>query len=229
MRLVKGIALASALAVSVLAVQTQAQDADRKVAGGGITGAGWKGKVDITSAAKGMTINDSKFTAKGSEIELVVGPPAIYWNPAHVGKGDYTVKATFKDMKSEAGHPHPVGVFIGGSNLETDQQQYLYCVAYTDGSFLVRQFNGPAVATVMRKTPNPAVKGPDASGLSTNEVAWSVKGGKAECLINGTSVASFDASTVVGQGGKLNPVEGIYGLRVAHNMRAVVTGFGISK
>lgn len=228
MRFVKGVVFASALAIAVPAVQMFAQDADRKVAGGGITAAGWKGKVDADSGKKGMTTNDSKFAMKGSDIELVIGPPAIYWNPQHVAKGDYTVKATFKDMKSEAGHAHPVGLFIGGSNLETDQQQYLYCVAYTDGSFLIRQFNGLTVATVVRKAPNAAVKGPGADGLSTNEVAWSVKGGKADCLINGTSVASLDQNTVV-TGGKLNPVEGIYGLRVAHNMRALVSGFGMGK
>ena len=62
MRLVKGVVFASALAISVSAVtvlaqgagagQAKQEDADRKVAGGGITVAGWTGKVDIPSAAK---------------------------------------------------------------------------------------------------------------------------------------------------------------------------------
>lgn len=211
-------AIAAALVMPVL----HAQDADKKVAGGGITAPGWKGKVDAGSAKTGMTINDSKFVQKGTDIQVQTGPAATYWNPAHTAKGDYTVKATFKDMKSDAGHAHPVGVFIGGSGLDTDAPSFTYCVAYTDGSFLVRQFKGAApVATVMRKTPNDVVKKPGADGLTTNEVGWTVKGGKAECVINGTSVASFDAAAV--------PADGTYGLRIAHNMSAVVSGFGMSK
>jgi len=202
----------------------QEDEKDRKVAGGGITVAGWKGKVDAASAGKGATINDSKFGGTAANLQLVVGPASIYWNPANVAKGDYTVKATFKDVKSDAGHPHSAGLFIGGTNLDADTQSYLYCVAYTNGTAMVRQFAGSTSAiTLLKQQPNAAVKADTGSG-ATNDIAWVVKGGKADCQINGTSVASYDLATA-----KVPSFDGIYGIRVTHNMNLSVAGFGLAK
>ena len=55
-----------------------------------------------------------------------------------------------------------------------------------------------------------------------------MKGGKVECAINGTVVASYDKSEVVATG-KLKSTDGVYGLRFAHNTEVQVTGFGMTK
>jgi hypothetical protein len=230
MRLVKGVVFASALAISVPAVHLlaqgaagaqgkQAEDKDRAVAGGGITVPGWTGKVDANSAKQGRTINDSKFGQSGGEFQLVVGPAASYWNPKNVATGDYTVKATFKNMKSDAGHPHSAGLFIGGQNLEGETPSYVYCVAYTNGTAMVRGFNAGQVFTAQKQAPNAAVK-QDAP----NDIAWVVKGGKADCQINGTSIGAFDLAAL-----KLPTLDGVYGIRVTHNMNLAVAGFGMGK
>ncbi len=224
MRLVHGLISAVAIAL-VVPAGLSAQDADRKVAGGGVA-PGWKGKVDANNK-QGLTINDSKFTMQGGNLMFVIGPPAIYWNPAHVAKGDFTVKGTFKDVVSEAGHPHSAGVFIGGTNLDTDEQSYTYCVAYTDGSFMIRQFTGLKVATLSRKAPHAAVHQPGPTG-ATNEIGWTVKGGRAECVINGQVVAGYDKGQAVGAV-TFQPTDGVFGIRVTHNMNLTVTGFGLSK
>jgi hypothetical protein len=229
MRLVSGSILALSIPLLVpAAFSAVGQDADRKVAGGGISVPGWQGKIDPGAAKKGLTINDSKFVQDGKDLHLTIGPAAFYWNPANTAKGDYTVKATIKEGKTTADHPHPAGVFIGGNNLDTDKQTLMYCVAYGDGTFLVRQFNGATVNTVAKRQPHAAVhkSGPD--GGVTNEVGWTVKGGRAECIINGTSVAGFDRAEIVGPG-KLDSTDGIYGIRVSHNMHVVVSGLGVSK
>jgi opacity protein-like surface antigen len=229
MRLVHASACALAIALLVPAVRSvQAQDADRKVAGGGITAKGWQGKVDAGPAKKGMSVADSKFDQEGSALHLHVGPAAYYWNPANVAKGDYTVKATFKEGKTTADHPHPYGLFIGGSGLGTEKQKLLYCVAYGDGSYLVRGFDGETVTTATKKTPNAAVNKTGADGSTTQEVAWQVKGTNAECLINGRSVAVFPKADIVGAG-KLDSTDGIYGIRVSHNLDVTVTGLAVSK
>lgn len=228
MRLAHGSAIVLAVVLVGPAVHARQADADRKVAGGGISVPGWEGKVDAAAAKKGATINDSKFVKEGDALHLTVGPAAVYWNPENTASGDYTVKATFKQAKSSAGHPHPAGVFIGGKNLGTDRQTLLYCTAYGDGTFLVRGFNGPAVVQVSKRQPHDAVNKAGADGSVTNEVAWTVKGDRAECMVNGTSVASFDKADIVGEG-KLESTDGVYGLRVSHNMDVVVTGFGTTK
>ena len=227
MRLVHGLVCAVALALVVPTVAAQTQDEkDRAVAGGGIKAAGWMGRVDAASAKQGRTVTDSKFVQQGSDFMLNIGPAAIYWNPKNVAKGDYTVKATIKNLKSNAGHPHSAGIFIGGANLEDEAKATVtYCVAYTHGGALVRQLNGATPTTIFggNRPANilPAVhpEGPDGA---TNEIAWTVKGGVATCSMNGTVIATVEA-------GKMPSTDGIYGIRVTHNVDLTVTGFGMSK
>jgi hypothetical protein len=62
----------------------------------------------------------------------------------------------------------------------------------------------------------------------TQEVALSVKGGKVECSINGTVVASYDKAQLVTDG-KLKSTDGAYGIRFAHNTDVKVTGLTMTK
>lgn len=106
MRVVHGIVCALAVALLVPA-GARAQDADRIVAGGGITAPGWKGEVDPASAKAGRTVADSKFAKDGDTLRLTIGPAAVYWNPANTAKGDFTIKALFSEtgMGVRSGHP----------------------------------------------------------------------------------------------------------------------------
>lgn len=219
MRLIQASAVAVALAVCTVS----AQEADRKVAGGGITVKGWQGKLDPGKQNEGKSINDSKFMEMGGGLHLQVGPAAVYWNPANVAKGDYTVKATFKETKVASDHPHPYGIFIGGTKLDTETPNLLYCVAYGSGEVLVRGFSEGKVITLAKRAPNPAAHKAAADGGVTQEIAWSVKGDKADCSVNGTVVASLNKADIVGPG-KLESTDGIYGIRVSHNLDVLVTG-----
>ena len=207
----------------------QGQDADKKVAGGGITVKGWQGKADPGNR-QNLTINDAKFAPEGKGFRLTTGPAALYWNPSNTGKGDFSVKATFTEAKQTYNHPHPFGVFIGGSALDTDAHNALYCVAYRNGNYIVRGFSGGKRFDIVPKpTPNAAVKtaaGPDAEVVQ--EVGWTVKGDKLECVVNGTAVWSGTKADVTGAG-KLASTDGITGIRVSHNSDAVVTNFAVGK
>ena len=55
-----------------------------------------------------------------------------------------------------------------------------------------------------------------------------MKGNKVSCSINGTEVASYDKSALVGAG-KLKSTDGIYGIRFAHNTDGLVTGLTVTK
>jgi hypothetical protein len=220
-------ALTVATTAALLATALHAQDADRVVADGGIAVPGWTGRIDDAAAKKGLTINSSKFVREGDALHLTIGPAATYWNPANVAKGNYTVRASFKEGKTTADHPHPAGLFIGGSGLGTDQQRYMYCVAYGSGEFLIRRFNGSTVTTLVRRQAHPAVHKTGSDGSVTQEIAWRVRDGRAECLINGQSVAGFDQAEIVGPD-RLESTDGAYGIRVSHNMDVVVTGLGLT-
>src|SRR5262249_13502609 len=156
----------------------------------------------------------------------------LYWNPANKGTGDFTVSATFTEPKymSSNNHPHPYGVFIGGSNLDNnDKLTALYCAAYGRGTFIVRGFGPAAFQVNGRGAANDAVHKATGQGESGEQtIAMSVKGGNVSCSINGTVVGTWPKSEVVGAG-KLTSTDGIVGVRVAHNVDVNVKDFKLTK
>jgi len=216
------------LAASVAAAAVQAQDADRSVAGGGISVAGWKGRVDRRPMSQGKSVSDSKFSATDGGFRLSIGPAAFYWNPANTMSGSYMVKATFKEHKMAAQHPHSYGIFIGGKDLESDTETLMYCIAYGNGTYSVKTFHGAKVTTLVDREASDALHKADANGESTNDIGWMVMGGKASCMINGTTVKTFEKAEVVADD-KLASTDGIYGIRVSHNLELTVTGLSANK
>jgi hypothetical protein len=233
MRLAYGSALALGIVLLIPAgVRAQGQETARAVAGGGITAPGWTGKIDANEEKNGQVLNNSKLAQEGKVLQVTTGPAVTYWNPANKATGNYTVKATFKEAKymNLNDHPHPYGIVIGGNDLGTPEQSYLYCAAYGNGNFIVRGF-GPEPFQVngRRGEANAAVNKAAGPGQPvTQEIAVSVKGDKVECAINGTVVGSYDKATLV-TAGKLKSTDGVYGIRFAHNTEATVTGLTVTK
>ena len=231
MRPLSRCALAVIVMLAVAVPAARGQDTSQKVTGGGISVPGWMGKIDAREASKGLTLNDAKLAQVGDALHVVTGPQIAYWNPAHVGSGDYTVKATFSERQymNLNNHPHPYGIMIAGHDMGTDQQTYLYCAAYGNGTFIVRGFGPAPFAMNGRGEANAAVRRASAKGEPvTQEIAVSVKGDKVECAINGTVVGSYERSALVAAG-KLKSTDGIYGIRFGHNTEATVTGLTMTK
>src|SRR5688572_7048584 len=198
----------------------------REVSAGGIAAAGWSGRIDPKEASAGQKLENAKLEQRGDTLLVTTGPAVVYWNPANTASGNYTVSATFHEplYMNVNDHPHPYGLFIGGNDMGTDQQSYLYCSAYGNGNFIVRGF-GPEAFQMNggRGEANAAVN--KAAGKNqpvTQQIALSVKGDKVECAINGKTVASYDKSALV-TAGKLKSTDGVYGVRFAHNTDGRVT------
>ena len=237
MRLVYGSTFAVALALLLpwgmhaQMQRGQMQDTARKVEHGGIHVPGWQGMVDPTES--GQKVSDAKLEKQGDDLHVVTGPAITYWNPANKPSGDYTVKATFNEPKymNLNDHPHPYGIVIGGNDMGTPQATYLYCSAYGNGRFIVRGF-GPATFAPggnARPQANDAVhKAAGKDQPVTQEIEMSVKGDTVTCSINGTQVASYPKSEVVGAG-KLKSTDGVYGIRFAHNTEGTVSGLTVTK
>ena len=233
MRLVYGLtfALAAALVVPSAIGAQQPQDANRKVAGGGIMIPGWQGQIDETRENTGSKLEDAKLVMEGNVMKVTTGPALIYWNPKNVAAGNYTVKATFNEpqFQNVNTHPHPYGIFIGGNDLGTPNRTLFYCSAYGDGRFIARVF-GPAVTNLnARGEANAAIN--KAAGVGQpvkQDIAVSVTADKVTCSINGTVVGSYDKTAVVGAG-KMKSTDGVYGIRFGHNTDATVTGLTMTK
>jgi hypothetical protein len=232
MSFLRGLTMAAAtfLLVSGLG-HAQGQEASRPAAGGGISVPGWVGAVDAMSKSQGETIQDTKLTKSGNVLQVVTGPAASFWNPANKASGDYTVSATFTEPKymNLNDHPHPYGIFIAGTDLGTENETDLYCEAYGDGRFIVRGFSPEPFQMNGHGETNAAVHKAAGPGQPVEQkIAMSVKGGKVECAINGTVVASYDKGQVV-TAGKLKSTDGIYGIRFAHNTEGSVANLKMTK
>ncbi len=219
------------LACGVTAAQAQ-NETSRAVTAGGIALPGWMGRIDAQEATAGMTLENALLAAADNGMKVTTGPAVTYWNPANTASGDYTVKATFHEPQymSLNSHPHPYGIVIAGNDLGTDQQRYLYCAAYGNGTFIVRGFGPePFQMNGRRSEASPAVHKAAAQGQPvTQEIAVSVRSGTVTCTINGTAVASYDKAALVAAG-KLKSTDGTYGIRFAHNTEAIVTGLTVTK
>ncbi len=228
MRLIYGAPLVVLLCLFAVPSTNAQGDASRAVAGGGISVPQWTGKIDANEERVGRNLNDAKLTKEGDTFRVTTGPAVAYWNPANKASGDYTVKATFTEPKymNLNSHPHPYGIFIGGNDMGSANQSYLYCAAYGNGRFIVRGFGpGPFQMNGFQGEGNAAVH--QAAGVGqpvTQDIALSVKGDRVACSINGKVVAGYSKSALVTEG-KLKSTDGIYGLRFAHNTEVTVTGF----
>jgi len=210
----------------------------RVIPGGGVFVAGWTGKIDAAEAATGQVLTNSKLSQNGTALHVETGPATTYWNPANKAAGTYTVKATFTEPKyKDMPHPHPYGIMIGGNDLGTPQQSYLYCAAYGNGMFIVRGFTAsddPTKDSVFqmnggRGGPNDAVhKAAGAGQPVTQDIAVNVKADSVECAINGTVVATYPKTDIV-TAGRLKSTDGLYGIRFSHNTDATVTGLSLVK
>src|SRR6267378_985365 len=185
---------------------------------------GWKMRVDRSTAASDPDApGDIKFVTMGSGFHATNPKAAVYWNPQNTASGVYTLKGTFKLVKT-GGHSEYFGLIFGGSDLEGPAQSYTYFMVESEGTWLIKSRNGNSTAQIASSgSPSDAVKKADASGVSTNALEVRVLADKVEYVINGKVVSTMPKS------GPAAKTDGIYGMRVNHMLEVQVDGFALSK
>jgi hypothetical protein len=184
---------------------------------------GWKVRGDHSADASDPDAAGAiKFVVSGSGFHATNPMAAVYWNPANTATGNYTLKGTFKLIKS-TGYDEYYGLIFGGNGLEGPMQSYLYFMVTDDGTYLIKRRDGSSTQGVSPKTASPAVKKPDASGTATNALEVRVTADKVAFVINGTVVSTLPKT------GPAAKTDGIYGMRINHQLDVQIDGFGISK
>src|ERR1700730_17930128 len=184
---------------------------------------GWKVRGDHSADASDPDAAGAiKFVVSGTGFHATNPMAAVYWNPANTATGNYTLKGTFKLIKS-SGYDEYYGLIFGGNGLEAAMQSYLYFMVTDDGTYLIKRREGSSTQGVSPKTASPAVKKPDASGTATNDLEVRVKADKVDFVINGTVVTSLPKT------GAAAKTDGIYGMRINHQLDVQIDGFGMSK
>src|SRR5262245_16327081 len=182
---------------------------------------GWKMRVDrSTSASDPDAPGEIKFVTEGSGFKATNPQAAVYWNPANTASGNYTLKGKFMLLKP-SGHVNYYGLVFGGSALEGAQQAYRYFVVAQNGTWLIKKREGDVASNVVARTPNDAVTKPDASGKSVNTLEVRAGTDKIDYVVNGTVVHSEPKGST--------KTDGIYGIRINHQLDVQIDDFGISK
>jgi hypothetical protein len=187
--------------------------------------AGWKARIDGSQSASAPEANPNlKFVTVGKSFHIMGGPGAIFWDPAHTVKGNYSVKATFALMKPSDKVTH-YGLVFGGSDLEGSNPTYVYFTIAQDGAFQIRHRAGDAVHDMDRSL-HIAIRKPDAAGKSTNTLEVQVAPTAVSYLVNGAVV---DATpTRGGTGAYTEKTDGIVGVRIDDQLDVQVDGFEVN-
>lgn len=194
----RSVLVAVAVAALVIPLALQAQQ-------GGVTADGWEVRLDRGSDAAGVL----NFMAMGTGVHANTGGAggAIFWQPSSMGKGTYSISASFTQAEP-SNHPNAYGLFFGGSDLAGAGQQYSYFVIREGGQFLIRKRMGGETPDVVSWTGHDAINELDAQGRATNTLTVEVGSAQVRFLVNGTEVSTQPRSAV--------NTDGVTGLRVNH-------------
>jgi hypothetical protein len=189
---------------------------------GGKTGKipqGWNVRFDHSSA----NMSDVKFTDKNNVLHFNADASgaAIYYKTNMTASGSYSVQGKFNQLERTK-HPEAYGLFIGGNNLQKDNQHYLYFLIRQDGKFLIKNRKGSDTESIVGWTASDAVKAMKTSQPTTNTLKIKRGENAVTFLVNGTKVKQIPVS-------KLHYLDGIAGLRINHHLNVKVSDFHLSK
>ena len=182
----------------------------------------WQVRVDRSeSASDPDNTPDLEFMGMGgSGFHSVGGPAGTFWMAGQTATGDFTLSGTFA-LNEPSSHTNFYGLIFGGSDLEAAGQQYLYFLVAQDGTFLIKRRNGDDTSDVQAAMTHAAVRTPDASGQSSNDLEVRVAGDAISYLVNGTVVHTTPKS------GDTAMADGIVGARINHVLDVTVSDFSL--
>jgi hypothetical protein len=193
-----------------------ASDPDVRPASAAGLPSGYVGRVDRADAQ----LSDARYVVEGNSWEITTGPAHIVYSPATTATGSYNVSATFEQLERPQ-HPEAFGIFIGGRNLQGDDQTYTYFLVRGTGQAFAQRRDGANLTRLVAWAPNEAVPAADESGRQTYRLQVVVHPDSVRFVVN-------DAVALALPKGDL-PTDGIVGLRVNHNLRLRVSPLQIRR
>lgn len=178
----------------------------------------WTMRLDKPSAEN----NGVEFTANDGVLHFISGASgaAIYYKPEMKTSGTFSIVGKF--TQTEKGeHAEAYGLFIGGNNLQQENQQYLYFLMRQDGKYLIKSRTGSNTKSIVGWTKNEAVKPMPTSDPVTNSLKIANNGENISFWVNGTMIKQISAS-------QLQYTKGIVGLRINHHLNVKVTEFNLA-
>lgn len=151
---------------------------------------------------------------------ITTGPASIMYDPTRVARGQYRVRSEIFLFPGE--RREGFGVFVGGENLEAENQSYLYFLIRKDGRFLIKHRAGRETHVLTPWTEHAAIIKHEGGKDNVKNVLEIAAGAdQVDFFVNGERVASLPRS-------QLN-VDGIVGLRVNHGLDVHVSDLSVER
>jgi hypothetical protein len=187
----------------------ESSDPDKNV-GGGALPAGYSTRTDRADAP----ISGARYTVSDNSWDVTTGPAHIIYSPSTTGSGAYTASASFDQLEAPS-HPEAYGIFIGGQNLDNDNQTYTYFLVRGTGDLAIKVREGGSARDVIKWTPSADVPKADGAGKGHYDLSVQVTSDAVKFMVNGKQAASVSKAGL--------PTDGIVGMRINHNLHVKVT------
>lgn len=154
---------------------------------------------------------------------VTTGPAGIYYHPSNTASGEYKVSATLHLFDPGERNREAFGIFLGGENLDNDEQRYLYFLIRNTGEYLIKERLGNETQVVQNWTSNDTINiyTDDLEDSSAqNNLSVSVAGSDILFYINDSEVASVPVGEF--------STKGLYGFRVNHSINLHISDLAYS-
>ncbi len=151
---------------------------------------------------------------------VTTGPRVILYHPAARAEGSFRTSATFH-LFDPGSRNEAFGLFVGGQDLQSAGQEYLYFLVRRSGEFLVKLRDGSDTRVLTDWTPHDAVVpyDEDTEGSVENTLSIRASADALRFLVNGREVEALPRRDL--------PVDGQVGWRVNHRLNLHVADFAV--
>ncbi|MBO6622069.1 MAG: hypothetical protein JJ892_09610 [Balneola sp.] len=143
---------------------------------------------------------------------ITTGPAGIYYHADNKAEGDFTLDSKIYLFDTKGRNREAFGLFIGGQNLKSDDQSYVYFLLRNTGEFLIKKRTGSETSTINGWTKTDAMNmfTEETESSAENDFQVKVVGDEIVFSLNGEVLSSLEK-------GDLN-TDGHYGFRVNHSI-----------
>ena len=177
---------------------------------------GWEWRFDKADAEVSVgsdaEASDIFFVNMTPGWHITTGPAGIYYNTVNKAEGDYTLDSKIYLFDTKGRNREAFGLFIGGQDLKSETQSYVYFLVRNTGEFLIKKRMGDETETIQGWTKSDAINlfTEETESSAENNFQVKVSGDMLTFSMNGEILASIDKEDL--------DTDGIYGFRVNHSI-----------
>lgn len=188
---------------------------------------GWEWRFDKADAEVSVgsdaEASDIFFVNMTPGWHITTGPAGIYYNPVNKAEGDYTLDSKIYLFDTKGRNREAFGLFIGGKNLDSDEQTYIYFLIRNTGEFLIKKRMGAETETIngWAKATSMNMYTEETESSAENDFQVKIADGNIHFTLNGEELATIEK-------GDIN-TDGLYGFRVNHSINLHISSLKLSE